>query len=201
MPDSNMKSGRTSFVYARNIGCGWQTFARGDGVSSAGARVTAAGSSDRSAQREVRDRLGAKRRLHLRQPALQLWQDVLEHSPPVHRDAREAARCGGSVRRRSANRCASVLCGAGRRRGIDRRRAYRGASPRQCELHAGDNPAGVLGRVEAAQSHRAERANPCDGLMPAAAGIPAPLALAAVDAAESAGRTNSMQEGFSAIRR
>jgi D-threo-aldose 1-dehydrogenase len=36
-----------------------------------------------------------------------------------------------------------TLCVAGRRRGVDRRRAYRGASPRQCELHAGDDPAGV----------------------------------------------------------
>jgi D-threo-aldose 1-dehydrogenase len=78
---------------------------------------------------------------HLRQPALQLWRDVLEHSPPVHREAREAARCGGAVRRRSANRCASVLCGAGRRRRIDRRRAYRGSSPCQCELYAGDDSA------------------------------------------------------------
>jgi hypothetical protein len=44
------------------------------------------------------------------------------------------------------------------RRGIDRRRAYRGASPCQCELYAGDDSAGVLGRVEAAEPYRAERA-------------------------------------------
>jgi hypothetical protein len=37
----------------------------------------------------------------------------------------------------------------------------------QCELHAGDNPAGVLGRTEAAEPHRAERAHAYGGLMPA----------------------------------
>ena len=88
--------------------------------------------------------------------------------PPVHREAREVARRGGAVRRRSANRCASVLCGAGRRRGIDRRRAYRGADPRQCQLHAGDDPAGVLGRVEAAKPYRSGRAHACAGVTPAA---------------------------------
>ena len=128
-------------------------------------------------QRNVKFVIGtAQRRLHLRQPALQLRQDVLEHPPPVHREAREAARCSGSVRRRSANGCAPVLCGARHRRRADRRCAYRGASPRQCEFHAGDNPAGVLGRAEAAELHRAERAHAYGGLMPAAGGIPVPRA-------------------------
>jgi hypothetical protein len=45
-----------------------------------------------SAQCEVRDRLVAERRLHLWQPAVQLWQDVPEHFPPVPREAGEAAR-------------------------------------------------------------------------------------------------------------
>jgi hypothetical protein len=79
--------------------------------------------------------------------------------------AAPAARCGGAVRRRPANRCASVLCGAGCRRGVDRRRAYRSAGPRQCEFHAGDDPAGVLGRAEAAEPHRAERAHAYGGLI------------------------------------
>jgi Aldo/keto reductase family len=112
-----------------------------------------------SAQRKVCNRLVAQRRLHLRQPALQLWRDILEYSPPIHREAREAARCGGAVRRRSANRCASVLCGARRCRGFDRRRAYRGPSPCQCELHAVDDSTGVLGRTETAEPYRAERAH------------------------------------------
>jgi aryl-alcohol dehydrogenase-like predicted oxidoreductase len=99
---------------------------------------------------------------HLRQPALQLRQDVLEHSAPVYREARETARRGRTVRRRSENRCASVLCGPGRRCGVDRRRAHRGASPRQCELDAGDDPARVLGRAQAAEPHRAERAHAHD---------------------------------------
>jgi hypothetical protein len=37
----------------------------------------------------------------LRQPALQLWQDVLEHSPPVHREERlraVAAQFGADLR-------------------------------------------------------------------------------------------------------
>ena len=46
----------------------------------------------------------------------------------------------------------------------------------QCELHAGDNPAGVLGRAETAEPHRAERAHASGGLMPAAGGIPVPRA-------------------------
>jgi hypothetical protein len=38
-------------------------------------------------------------------------------------EKRERLRArGGAVRRRSANLCASVLCGTGRRRGVDRRR-------------------------------------------------------------------------------
>jgi D-threo-aldose 1-dehydrogenase len=45
-----------------------------------------------------------------------------------------------NISRQYMEKRASVLCGAGRRRGVDRRRTYRGASPCQCELYAGTIP-------------------------------------------------------------
>src|SRR4029079_19022094 len=79
--------------------------------------------------------------------------------PAVYRETREAARCGGAVRRRSPNCRASVLCGARRRRGIDRRRTFLGASPCRRDRYAGDHSVGVLGRTEAAKPYRTERAH------------------------------------------
>jgi hypothetical protein len=70
-----------------------------------------------------------------------------------------------NISRQYMEKRASVLCGAGRRRGVDRRRTYRGASPCQCELYAGDDPAGVLGRAETAEPYRAERAHAYGGLI------------------------------------
>jgi len=57
--------------------------------------------------------------------------------------------------------------------GVDRRRAYRGASPRQRELKQTDHPAGGLGRVKRQEPRRSERLHTCGDLMPALYSLPA----------------------------
>src|SRR5260221_3936380 len=121
-----------------------------------------------SAEKTVRDIRRATRRHHSAEEKIRI---VLEGLRGEHSIA-ELCRKEG-INQNLYYRWSKEFLEAGkkRRRRADRRRAYRGASPRQCEFHAGDNPAGVLGRAEAAELHRTERAHAYRGLMPAAGGI------------------------------
>jgi len=78
--------------------------------------------------------------------------------PAVHREAREAARCGGAVRAPTLRTAALQFSAAPDVAAALVVGALQERKSSQCDLHADNNPARVLGRVETAEPHRAERA-------------------------------------------